>query len=203
MPTKYVGRTTAWQGKRIWEILCNLKDFGKGRLLTKGMWEFKYPNEISYIKVLKAEPIMDQENKFGAVWCKQVFRNQHDGERLMRKGVYSPDWKLIHKEDEHKYLEAPKVIREEKIFPRQTRPPPAMEESFRLEKLQEGISISGPIYIDMCLSGEGKSKTNYRRAKETETPNVTIEKPHKASPHRLFYDHLDSYEAPLQDRSET
>ena len=71
-----------------------------------------------------------QENKFGTVWCEQVFRNRHDGERVRRKGVYSPDWKLIHKEDEYKYLEAPKVIPEERIFPHQTRPPPAMEVIF-------------------------------------------------------------------------
>lgn len=60
MPYKYIGRTTDFRGKSLWEILGNLKNFGVGRILVRSRFE-RYP-EPSYIKVLKVETLPQPEN---------------------------------------------------------------------------------------------------------------------------------------------
>lgn len=51
---KYIGRTN-WQcGKTLWEIIGNLKDYGVGRLVTRGTWQ--HYEQPSFLKIIKAEP---------------------------------------------------------------------------------------------------------------------------------------------------
>lgn len=56
MPTKYIGRTTLFKGKTLWEILGNLKDFGVGRYVVRNTFYQRYP-EPSYFKILKVETL--------------------------------------------------------------------------------------------------------------------------------------------------
>lgn len=53
MPIKYIGRTTDFKGKTLWEILGNLKNGGVGRVVVRQMFE-RYP-EPSFLKILKVE----------------------------------------------------------------------------------------------------------------------------------------------------
>lgn len=41
------------RGKFLWEILCQLRHLGKGRLLTKNEWARKWPKQPSYLRVVK------------------------------------------------------------------------------------------------------------------------------------------------------
>lgn len=41
------------QGKFIWEIICQLRNMGTGRYVTKNEWLTKWPNEPSYLKIIK------------------------------------------------------------------------------------------------------------------------------------------------------
>ena len=60
MPTKirYIGKSIDYRGKKIFDILTNLKDFGVGRVLTRGLEEV-HPEKSSY-KIVKVEPQMDK-----------------------------------------------------------------------------------------------------------------------------------------------
>lgn len=58
MPYVFVGKRNFYIGKTLWEILGNLKDFGVGRILVRSKFE-RYP-EVSYVKILKVEPLMDE-----------------------------------------------------------------------------------------------------------------------------------------------
>lgn len=60
MPYKYIGRTTDFKGKTLWEILGNLKNLGVGRIIGRNMFQ-RYP-EPSYIKVLKVEAEFNPKN---------------------------------------------------------------------------------------------------------------------------------------------
>lgn len=51
MPIKYIGRTTDFKGKTLWEILGNLKNFGVGRMVIRNKFQ-RYP-EPSYMRILK------------------------------------------------------------------------------------------------------------------------------------------------------
>lgn len=53
MPYKYIGRTTDYKGKTLWEIVGNLKNYGIGRIVARSRME-RYP-EPSYFKILSVE----------------------------------------------------------------------------------------------------------------------------------------------------
>ena len=58
MPIKYVGRTTDFKGKTLWEIVGNLKNFGVGRIVVRSIFE-RYP-EPSYLKICKVEALANE-----------------------------------------------------------------------------------------------------------------------------------------------
>ncbi|KAK5984648.1 hypothetical protein GCK32_003793 [Trichostrongylus colubriformis] len=41
------------QGKFLWEILCQLRQFGVGRIVTKNEWGRKWPTQPSYIRIVR------------------------------------------------------------------------------------------------------------------------------------------------------
>lgn len=55
---KYIGRTTDFKGKTLWEIVGNLKNFGVGRVVVRSMFE-RYP-EPSYMKIVKVETLPNE-----------------------------------------------------------------------------------------------------------------------------------------------
>jgi hypothetical protein len=58
MPIKYIGRTTTFKGKTLWEIVGNLKNFGVGRIVVRSTFE-RYP-EPSYLKICKVEGLANE-----------------------------------------------------------------------------------------------------------------------------------------------
>lgn len=60
MPYKYIGKTTDFRGKSLWEIVGNLKNFGKGRIVVRSRFE-RY-SEPSYLKILDVETFAEPEN---------------------------------------------------------------------------------------------------------------------------------------------
>ncbi|XP_046633132.1 28S ribosomal protein S34, mitochondrial-like [Daphnia pulicaria] len=102
MPYIYIGKRNFFLGKRLWEIAGNLKNFGEGRILVRSAFE-RYP-EVSYVKIIRAEPLMDEENLFGRVLVEKVFRGKSFGEFDLSKTAYKNDFKLIPKDEEEFYL---------------------------------------------------------------------------------------------------
>lgn len=50
---KYIGKETYLYGKTLWEIVGNLKNYGVGRLITRGVYSnFEQP---SFFKIVKTE----------------------------------------------------------------------------------------------------------------------------------------------------
>lgn len=60
MPYIYIGRSTYFKGKTLWEIVGNLKNFGVGRMIVRSRFEH-YP-EPTYMRVLKVMPEDNPEN---------------------------------------------------------------------------------------------------------------------------------------------
>lgn len=69
MPYVFVGKRNFYIGKTLWEILGNLKNFGIGRILVRSKFE-RYP-EVSYVKILRVEPLMDEVG--GLTKCFKVY----------------------------------------------------------------------------------------------------------------------------------
>lgn len=47
------------EGKFLWEILCQLRNFGVGRIVTKNEWERKWPKQPSYLKIVQVKWMVD------------------------------------------------------------------------------------------------------------------------------------------------
>lgn len=46
------------EGKFLWEILCQLRNLGRGRIVTKNEWIRKWPKQPSYLKIVKVRTEM-------------------------------------------------------------------------------------------------------------------------------------------------
>ena len=57
MPVKYIGRTTYLEGKRLFDILCRLKNFGIGRMVYRNRLMKEFP-EPTYYVITKVAPDM-------------------------------------------------------------------------------------------------------------------------------------------------
>ena len=64
MPRVFLGRTHDLYGKSLWELLCNLKDFGVGRVVKRTKFNRRYP-EASWYEILSARPEMDPVSEMG------------------------------------------------------------------------------------------------------------------------------------------
>jgi len=98
----YIGKKTSEVGKTAFEILANLKNFGVGRMVTRNSFN-KYP-EPSYHIIKSVEPRMDEELKFGTIYCETVFRGKRWPGIRRLDITYKPDYRLIPKEDELNFL---------------------------------------------------------------------------------------------------
>ncbi|VDN17832.1 unnamed protein product [Gongylonema pulchrum] len=62
------------EGKFLWEILCQLRHLGRGRIVTKNEWTRKWPDQPSYLKIVKAQPAMDRWLLRGKLWANWTYR---------------------------------------------------------------------------------------------------------------------------------
>lgn len=60
MPYKYIGKSTYYKGKSIWEIVGNLKNFGVGRVLVRSRLE--HYSEPSFFRIKSVEPHENPDN---------------------------------------------------------------------------------------------------------------------------------------------
>ena len=49
MRIQYVGRTTYCEGKRLYDMLCRLKNFGVGRIVVRNHYLERYPEPTYYV----------------------------------------------------------------------------------------------------------------------------------------------------------
>lgn len=58
MSIKYIGRTTNFEGKTLWEILGNLKNFGVGRVVIRNGHQ-RYEEKCFY-RIMKVEALHNE-----------------------------------------------------------------------------------------------------------------------------------------------
>jgi len=92
------------EGKFLWEILTQLKSMGVGRYVTKTEWVNKWPEEKSFVKIVKVRPEMDRWLQNGKMWGEWTFRSHPLGIYEFSKDLNRSDWRLINKHQEQEYL---------------------------------------------------------------------------------------------------
>ncbi|KAG5890877.1 hypothetical protein JTB14_002820 [Gonioctena quinquepunctata] len=177
MPYKYIGRTTDFKGKTLWEILGNLKNFGVGRIVARSMLE-RYP-EPSYIKILKVEPLPNPEKpsiddvRKVRVWVEKTFRGITEPKPMCTESAsYKTDYKLILKDDEAEYCKeaAGKSV---KVLPRYFDFPPLLKELLMREAEAKGQKYAEEPKLEILYNRQSRIKS-YRIANEGEEPDIKM-----------------------------
>ncbi|XP_039285019.1 28S ribosomal protein S34, mitochondrial isoform X1 [Nilaparvata lugens] len=156
---KFIGRTTDFSGKTLWEILGNLKDNGVGRLVQRHMFN-RYP-EPSYYRIIKVDalplPSADDDKDFKRrhyyyydkslrkcrVWVEKVFRGRHYPDLIEIEAVsYKPDYRLIPRSEEAKLKAAVAATPpRQSIAPAAVPFPPLLRTLILDEMKQKGIEL--------------------------------------------------------------
>ena len=91
---KYFGSPAIYHGKSLFHILCNLKHFGVGRIITRAAYD-KDPLP-SFYKILFAQPLMDEKTVEGRVIAEKVLRGVKYTEPVDLSNIAPiPDFKLV------------------------------------------------------------------------------------------------------------
>ncbi|KAF6202768.1 hypothetical protein GE061_003170 [Apolygus lucorum] len=178
MPIKYIGRTTDFSGKTLWEILGNLKNFGVGRLVMRNM--HKRYEEPSFYRILKVETLPQKEGvdrKVRAI-VEKVFRGQRYPNAIeMESQSYKSDFRLVPKHEEPNLWKAVEGVKvEEKILPAAVELPPLLKHLLQEEAKSSGTPTKEQ-KLKLVINRSGMK--HYRVAAEGETPNVEIGKTHR------------------------
>ncbi|XP_058833813.1 uncharacterized protein LOC131691439 [Topomyia yanbarensis] len=160
---KYIGRTTDFKGKPLWEIVGNLKNFGVGRVVVRSMFE-RYP-EPSYMRIVKVEALPNQEIRKVKVTMEKTFRGRTYPKLVVIDSVsYKADYRLLSKHEEESYCRT--VERSERIIATETDMPPLLREFIQRE--------TGKINPKIPVKMKPGHNNIYRLAKKGETPNIEI-----------------------------
>lgn len=141
--TIYIGKPTKFVGKSVFEILCNLKNFGVGRVIQRNLYKQMYP-EPCYFKITNVAPQMDDELKYGRVWGIEIFRGKKYPYIREAQPQYH-DYSLLRVHEEPDFDKFP-VLGEAQdhiiVLPRKISSPPVLAELFN--RTQTGLK---PLYI--------------------------------------------------------
>ncbi|RZF35886.1 hypothetical protein LSTR_LSTR013167 [Laodelphax striatellus] len=156
---KFIGRTTDFSGKTLWEILGNLKNNGVGRLVQRQMFN-RYP-EPSYYRIIKVDALplpsaeddkdwkrrhyyyYDKSLRKCRVWVEKVFRGRHYPALIEIEAVsYKPDYRLIPRAEEAKLKAAVAATPlRERTAPAAVPFPPLLKTIIMDEMKQKGIEL--------------------------------------------------------------
>ncbi|CAI5445857.1 unnamed protein product [Caenorhabditis angaria] len=154
---RFVGNhDIASEGKFLWEILAQLRSFGVGRLVTKNEWTRKWPEQPSYMKIVRAEPGMDRWLFEGKLYAEWVFRGQNLGVYEFSKDLNRSDWQLIHKHQEQSFTKCTKSM--EPINLPDSFPLPPLQVHFQQKyALKNGIDeklVQKRAPLNLCIDSE-------------------------------------------------
>ncbi|XP_076649606.1 mitochondrial ribosomal protein S34 [Halictus rubicundus] len=179
MAIKYIGRTTTFKGKPLWEILGNLKNFGVGRIVIRSQYQ-RYP-EPCYMRILKvaALPMTGEANPDNirkvVALVERTFRGETTVKPVQLETVtYKPDYVLIPKDQESQYTNVSNRPAA-RVMPSEAEFPPLLKEILIREAMKGGGQENPVVEPKLRLRYNLTGVKNYSVAKDEETPTVDVE----------------------------
>ncbi|CAI4228062.1 unnamed protein product [Auanema sp. JU1783] len=174
---RFVGNfDIASEGKFLWEVLCQLRKFGVGRIVTKNEWARKWPGQPSYMKVVKVQPTMDRWLFGGKVWAEWVYRGQNLGIYEFSKDLNRSDWRLIHKHEEETFAKS-KTPMKEVVFPDSMPIPPLQVHFMKMNALKNKESVENvPLRtsLSLCVDPELEMAKKFFVQKPVANPGKSV-----------------------------
>lgn len=174
MPIKYIGRTTSFKGKTLWEILGNLKHFGVGRMVIRNKFQ-RYP-EPCFMRILKIatlpapnkEQAPHEERKIVAL-IQNTFRGKTCAPEQIDGCTYKADFILIPKDEEQKYMRYSDTCKL-RIVPRTVGYPPLLKEILIRQQQAAGVTVEEDPQLEVSYCWTGVKR--YRLAEVGEEPTI-------------------------------
>ncbi|CAG9561144.1 unnamed protein product [Danaus chrysippus] len=178
---KYVGRTTNFKGKTLWEIVGSLKNYGVGRIIVRSVFN-RYP-EPSFMKIVKVETCPDEERRRVRVWVEKTFRGRKSPQLTeIYRTSYKPDYNLIPKDEEYKFLEAVKSNESEVILPNTIEMPPLMKRFIVKDHEKKGLETIKEYVLPLSYNHSPNRVARIAKGDEKPTVKFTMGLGKPASP---------------------
>ena len=148
MPYLYFGKTSLYKGRPLFKLLCKLKDHGRGRIVYRTIDHYDHPGEISFYRILQAQPLMDSETLHGRVVAERVHRGLRRKEPVVLSSVaHKPDFRLVPRDEEEAFCQWDKVRdydreRDAPVKPARAEMPPLLREFVARAREARGESIN-------------------------------------------------------------
>ncbi|CAH1795304.1 unnamed protein product, partial [Owenia fusiformis] len=171
MPVKYVGRLNRYKCKRLFDILCNLKDLGVGRVVYRDTRKRFFPNEPSYVRITEAVPDYSKPDVLrGTVWGEVVFRGQNEGIKKLTLSTHKPDWVLLPKEEEEAFCSHDAPAYKPNVVPSKITYPPLLKAMVVDELERKGEHLTEEPMLDLqVVQHWSKNKKHGASIYDTET----------------------------------
>ena len=102
MPYVYVGHPSVYTGKRLFKILCELKNYGQGRIVYRTTEQGQA--KPSFYRILLAQPEMDPNFEKGRVVAEKVFNGlRRQKPCILSDDAQFPDFNLVPKSEEDNF----------------------------------------------------------------------------------------------------
>lgn len=99
-----IGKKGPYTGKKLFEILCNLRSLGVGRIVERISQVEKATEGPNFYRIVKVAPQMDADLAFGSAWAEQI-RGGKKVPFLIKLNTSLPDYRLVMRHDESKYTD--------------------------------------------------------------------------------------------------
>jgi len=107
---KYFGHPARYHGKPLMHLLTNLKEFGRGRIISRTSWDSDITSGPSFYRVLWAQPLMDKETVEGRVVAEMVRKGVRYQEPVDLANIASvPDFRLVARDQEPEFCQWEKL----------------------------------------------------------------------------------------------
>lgn len=107
---KYFGNPARYHGKPLMHLLCNLKETGRGRIVSRVSHEVDQASGPSFYRVLWAQPLMDKETKEGRVVAEKVRKGVRYLEPVDLASIAPiPDFRLVSRDEEAEFCKWDKL----------------------------------------------------------------------------------------------
>ncbi|KAK7473384.1 hypothetical protein BaRGS_00035357 [Batillaria attramentaria] len=158
MAKRFVGREAIFRGKSLFELCCNLKNFGEGRVVYRHNLR-RFP-EPSYYRLTTVEPDMsDTERLGGQAWGEKVYRGLQEGVSQIDAG-YKTDWWLVPKEAEEEFCKITAVMDKKPQPPSHIPCPPLLELMVRSESVEaDRKTQEDPLMLPLLIDKARRRKS--------------------------------------------
>ena len=111
MPYVYVGHPSIYHGKKLFKILCQLKNYGQGRIVYRSTEQLPgNKNKPSFYRILLAQPEMDSKLENGRVVAEKIEKGRRRLEPfILSEEAQFPDFNLVPKDQEAAFCQWDKV----------------------------------------------------------------------------------------------